>query len=181
MPIPIHPAGISGGHLVATIAEYLVASIAGPSQGDHSDQTLQLTHGTSLHAVGQEVHSVSVGATEVSAFLSSLAITAKISASTENQALNAILFLYRDVLKITLPWLENVHRAKRPKHLPVVLTREDVKRTLAGKPARQYLRQRCGGPAKNSPTPIGGSNPAAAYHGSISEQKRATSRGKKLR
>src|SRR5687768_4544843 len=46
--------------------------------------------------------------------------------------INAILFLYRDVLKITLPWLENVQRAKRPKHLPVVLTREEVKRTLAG-------------------------------------------------
>lgn len=77
-------------------------------------------------------HPRDMGATEVSAFLSSLAITAKVSASTQNQALNAILFLYRDVLKISLPWLENVHRAKRPQHLPVVLTREEVKRVLAG-------------------------------------------------
>jgi len=76
-------------------------------------------------------HPRDMGATEVSAFLSSLAITANVSASTQNQALNAIPFLYRDVLKITLPWLENVQRAKRPKHLPVVLTREEVKRTLA--------------------------------------------------
>lgn len=77
-------------------------------------------------------HPRDMGATEVSAFLSSLAITAKVSASTQNQALNAILFLYRDVLKITLPWLENVQRAKRPKHLPVVLTREEIKSILAG-------------------------------------------------
>lgn len=77
-------------------------------------------------------HPRDMGATEVSAFLSSLAITAKIAASTQNQALNAILFLYRDVLKIALPWLEDVQRAKRPKHLPVVLTREEVKRILAG-------------------------------------------------
>lgn len=77
-------------------------------------------------------HPRDMGATEVSAFLSSLAITAKVAASTQNQALNAILFLYRDVLKIALPWLEDVQRAKRPKHLPVVLTREEVKRILAG-------------------------------------------------
>lgn len=77
-------------------------------------------------------HPRDMGATEVSAFLSSLAITAKVAASTQNQALNAILFLYRDVLKIALPWLEDVQRAKRPKHLPVVLTREEVKRIRAG-------------------------------------------------
>lgn len=76
-------------------------------------------------------HPRDMGATEVSAFLSSLAITAKVSASTQNQALNAILFLYRDVLKMTLPWLVNVQRAKQPKHLPVVLTREEIKQTLA--------------------------------------------------
>lgn len=77
-------------------------------------------------------HPRDMGAMEVSAFLSSLAITANVSASTQNQALNAILFLYRDVLKITLSWLDNVQRAKRPRHLPVVLTREEVKRVLAG-------------------------------------------------
>jgi len=77
-------------------------------------------------------HPRDMGAKEVSAFLSSLAITAKVAASTQNQALNAILFLYREVLKISLPWLEDVQRAKRPKHLPVVLTRDEVKRTLAG-------------------------------------------------
>ena len=50
-----------------------------------------------------------------------------VSASTQNQALNAVLFLYREVLRITLPWLEDVQRAKKPQHLPGVLTREEVK------------------------------------------------------
>ena len=62
---------------------------------------------------------------------SALAVQGKVSASTQNQALNAILFLYREVLKITLPWLEGVQRTRKPQHLPVVLTRDEVKRVLA--------------------------------------------------
>ena len=54
-----------------------------------------------------------------------------VAASTQNQALHAILFLYRDVLKIDLPWLDEVQRAKKPQHLPVVFTREEVKALLA--------------------------------------------------
>ena len=63
-----------------------------------------------------------MGAAEVTAFLSDLAIRRNVAASTQNQALHAILFLYRDVLKIKLPWLDEVQRAKRPQHLPVVFT-----------------------------------------------------------
>lgn len=76
-------------------------------------------------------HPRELGAPELTAFLSDLAIRGKVAASTQNQALNAILFLYRDVLKIALPWLEDVQRAKRSQHLPVVLTQEEVKRLLA--------------------------------------------------
>jgi integron integrase len=76
-------------------------------------------------------HPQELGAPELSAFLSALAVQGKVSASTQNQALNAILFLYREVLKITLPWLEGVQRARKPQHLPVVLTRDEVKRVLA--------------------------------------------------
>jgi len=76
-------------------------------------------------------HPRQLGAPELTAFLSDLAIRGKVAASTQNQALNAILFLYRDVLKIALPWLEDVQRAKRSQHLPVVLTQEEVKRLLA--------------------------------------------------
>ncbi|GAB4372780.1 MAG: hypothetical protein Kow00128_21840 [Deltaproteobacteria bacterium] len=68
---------------------------------------------------------------EVEAFLSHLATGSNVAAATQNQALAAILFLYRDVLGIRLDWLDDVVRAKRPKRLPVVLTREEVKRILA--------------------------------------------------
>lgn len=76
-------------------------------------------------------HPRQLGAPELTAFLSDLAIRGKVAASTQNQALNAILCLYRDVLNIALPWLEDVQRAKRSQHLPVVLTQEEVKRLLA--------------------------------------------------
>jgi len=58
--------------------------------------------------------------------LSYLAVDRKVAASTQNQALAAILFLYRHVLKQELPWLENVVRAKRPRRIPLVFTREEV-------------------------------------------------------
>jgi len=73
----------------------------------------------------------SLGGEEVGAFLTSLAVNSKVSASTQNQALAAILFLYRDVLHVELPWLSDVIRAKRPVHLPVVLTKSEVRSVLA--------------------------------------------------
>jgi len=60
---------------------------------------------------------------EVQAFLNHLATERRVSASTQNQALSAILFLYREVLEIELPWLDDLVLAKRPERLPVVLTR----------------------------------------------------------
>jgi integron integrase len=76
-------------------------------------------------------HPRKMGAPEVEAFLSHLAIHGKVSASTQNQALQAILFLYKHVLDIELPWLEGVTRANRPKRLPVVLTVSEVHAVLA--------------------------------------------------
>lgn len=75
-------------------------------------------------------HPAEMGAPEVSAFLTSLAVDAKVAASTQNQALAALLFLYREVLGVELPWLDDVVRAKRPQYLPVVLTREEVRAIL---------------------------------------------------
>jgi integron integrase len=72
-----------------------------------------------------------MGPTEVEAFLTHLAVEAKVAASTQNQALQALLFLYRQVLDVELPWLENVTRASRPKRLPVVLSTADVHSLLA--------------------------------------------------
>ncbi len=71
-----------------------------------------------------------MSAPEVEAFLTHLAVDAKVAASTQNQALAAILFLYRDVLETKLPWLESVVRAKPSANLPVVLTRDEVQRIL---------------------------------------------------
>jgi integron integrase len=71
-------------------------------------------------------HPAEMGAAEVTRFLSSLAVAGRVAASTQNQALSALLFLYRDVLDLDLPWLDGVVRAKRPDRLPIVLTREEV-------------------------------------------------------
>lgn len=76
-------------------------------------------------------HPVEMGAVEVEAFLTHLAVTRNVAAVTQNQALAALLFLYKEVLKVELPWLEGVVRAKKPAHLPTVLTREEVARVLA--------------------------------------------------
>jgi integron integrase len=95
------------------------------------------TEKTYLHWVGRFIryhhrrHPRDMAGPEVEDFLTSLAVKNKVSASTQNQALAAILFLYRDVLAINLPWLEDVIRAKRPQRLPVVLTRAEVQRVLA--------------------------------------------------
>src|SRR5437762_10275053 len=71
-----------------------------------------------------------MGAAEVSRFLSALAVEGKVSASTQNQALAALLFLYRRVLGVDLPWLGDLVRALRPEQLPVVLSRENVRAVL---------------------------------------------------
>jgi integron integrase len=76
-------------------------------------------------------HPSELGSEHLSTFLSHLAVRGNVAASTQNQALNAILFLYREVLKHKLPSVEGVQRAKRPQHLPVVLTRAEIKRVLA--------------------------------------------------
>ena len=76
-------------------------------------------------------HPAQMGAGEVTAFLSWLATERDVAAATQNQALSALLFLYQKVLGQTLPWLDELVRAKRPVRLPVVLTEAEVGRLLA--------------------------------------------------
>jgi integron integrase len=76
-------------------------------------------------------HPREMGEREVSSFLSYLASKRNVAASTQNQALSAILFLYREVLKIELDWLEDVVRAKKPQRLPVVLSKHETSSLLA--------------------------------------------------
>lgn len=76
---------------------------------------------------------------EINAFLTHLAIKEKVSASTQNQALSALLFLYRHVLGRQVGDLGDVIRARKPRHLPEVMTREEVKpvlRRLSGRGVR---------------------------------------------
>jgi integrase len=79
----------------------------------------------------QKRHPIEMGPTEVNAFLSHLARHDCVAAATQNQALSALLFLYRHVLNSPLPWLDELEHAKRPARLPTVLTEREV-RTLLG-------------------------------------------------
>jgi integron integrase len=76
-------------------------------------------------------HPMEMGETEIAQFLSSLASDSHVSASTQNQALNAILFLYNQVLGKDIGYISGVVRAKRPARLPVVLSRQEVKLVLS--------------------------------------------------
>jgi integron integrase len=76
-------------------------------------------------------HPRELGAPELEQFLTHLAVHGKVSAATQNQALQALLFLYRHVLQIELPWLHDLTRASQPKRLPVVLDRTEVRALLS--------------------------------------------------
>src|SRR5687768_15383866 len=76
-------------------------------------------------------HPADMGAPEVSAFLSWLATERNVAAATQNQALSALLFLYKHVLGVELPWLGELVRAQRPVRLPSVLSEAEVRRLLA--------------------------------------------------
>jgi integron integrase len=76
-------------------------------------------------------HPADLGANHVEAFLSHLAIERRVAPATQAQALNALLFLYRKVLGVDLPWLNGVVRAKKPQRLPIVLSVDEVRATLA--------------------------------------------------
>ncbi len=87
-------------------------------------------------------HPSEMGASEVTAFLSSLASERNVAAATQNQALSAILFLYREVLQVELPWLTEVRRAKKPVRIPTVLTAAEVRLLLAHIPGVHGLLAR---------------------------------------
>lgn len=76
-------------------------------------------------------HPRELGAPDVEEFLTHLAVRRKVSAATQSQALQALLFLYRHVLGVELPWLDGITRASQPRRLPVVLSRAEVRALLA--------------------------------------------------
>jgi len=84
-------------------------------------------------------HPKDMGAAEIEAFLTHLAVKGRVSASTQNQAKSALLFLYREVLEQKLPWLDKVTQAKTPTRLPVVLTIAEVQAVLKGLAGTNWL------------------------------------------
>ncbi|MEK6551750.1 MAG: integron integrase [Pseudomonadota bacterium] len=84
-------------------------------------------------------HPKDMGAPEIEAFLTHLAVKGKVSASTQNQAKSALLFLYREVLEQKLPWLDKVTQAKASQRLPVVLTVDEVQAVLKRLSATHWL------------------------------------------
>jgi len=84
-----------------------------------------------------------MGEEEIARFLSSLASDGHVSASTQNQALNAILFLYRAVLDKDIGYVNGVVRAKRPHRLPVVLTRQEVRSALSFLDGSEWIKDLC--------------------------------------
>lgn len=84
-------------------------------------------------------HPAEMGGAEVEAFLTDLAVTGKVAPSTQNQALAALLFLYREVLERDLPWMDTMVRAKRPPRLPVVLTAAETASLLARLEGTRWL------------------------------------------
>jgi site-specific recombinase XerD len=87
-------------------------------------------------------HPRDMGSSEVEGFLTMLATERKVSASTHNQALSALLFLYREVLGITLPWLDNLNRPTRARRIPSVLTKDEVAGLLAALEGKTALLAR---------------------------------------
>jgi site-specific recombinase XerD len=79
----------------------------------------------------RKTHPAAMGADEVNAFVTYLAVEGKVSASTQGQALSVLVFLYRHVLDDPLPWLDEIVRAARPRRLPVVLSRDEVGKVLS--------------------------------------------------
>ena len=87
----------------------------------------------------QKRHPAQLGVEEIRQYLSHLASHGNVTASTQNQALSALLFLYREVLGIELPFVDCIERAKRPAKVPTVLTRDEVGRLLARLCGVQHL------------------------------------------
>jgi integron integrase len=84
-------------------------------------------------------HPAEMSEREIEQFLNHLAVQKQVAASTQNQALSALIFLYREVLGKEIGWMENLERAKRPERLPIVLTETEVRHVLAHLEGRNWL------------------------------------------
>ena len=134
LPNTLHGGGFNAIGLASFSQAYLAAGCA----SDSAATPLQYrTEQSYLHWIQRFVrfhnrrHPREMGAVEVTAFLNHLATERRVAAATQNQALSALLFLYRVVLESPLPWLDGIDRAKRSVRRPTVLTAEEAARLLA--------------------------------------------------
>src|SRR6266498_578718 len=123
----------------AALTASALASAAKPRLLDQIRQAIRTRHysprteETYVHWIKRFIffhskrHPAEMAETEIAQFLSNLAAESRVSASTQNQALNAVLFLYRQVLRKDIGYVNGVVRANRPKRLPTVLTRQEVR------------------------------------------------------
>jgi site-specific recombinase XerD len=124
-------------------------------------------------------HPLELGAEDIRAFLDQLIESKKISASTHQQTLCAIVFLYRSVLRIEPPWVESLTRPRSPPRLPVVLSRDEVRRMLdserprlRARPHRRSRRQRQKRP--NSAVSATASRPTSSKPATTFEQSKSS-------
>jgi len=102
-----------------------------PDTQYHCDRLLIALYRTGLFNISKSIASEKLAEPHINAFLTHLAVEQNLSASSQNQALSALLFLYRHVLSINLGNLSSLIRANKPTRLPVVMTREEVKKLLS--------------------------------------------------
>jgi len=84
-------------------------------------------------------HPKDMGEREINAFLKHLAVNRNVTASTQTQALSAILFLYKEVLRQDIDYIDNIYRAKKPKRLPVVFAREEIRKIMQHLSGEKWL------------------------------------------
>jgi integron integrase len=131
--IPLRPVDGQSGRISATRAPRLLDRVRTVLRSRHYSPRTEEAY---VHWIRRFIlfhrkrHPSELGQPDVERFLSDLATERRVSASTQNQALAALLFLYENVIERRLGWLENVVRAKRPERLPVVLTRAEVAAVL---------------------------------------------------
>ena len=128
--VPRAPEPVAGGPKPPKLLDRLSAALRARHYSASTDKTYR--HWVKRFLAFHDMrHPASMGAPEINAFLSHLASIERVSASTQNQALSALLFLYRRVLGVDIGELGDVVRARKPYRLPIVMTREEVRAVLS--------------------------------------------------
>jgi integrase len=127
----IHPSTLKGAHPGMPKLFDQVSDIMRRRHYSHRTEQAYINWMRQFILIHQKRHPNEIGAPEVTEFLSHLARSRNVSASTQNQALASLLFLYKEVLNLSLPWLNEIEYAKRPARLPVVFSVEEARSILA--------------------------------------------------